>query len=99
MRIQAESESVLQERKRVDRSLRMLRGKLEVLERTRKDADERNQVAHRTNVVMSHEYAASLKVKEYQHHVIMSWDITTKVQSENDWVIRIIILVYFLASK
>lgn len=63
MRIQAESESVLQERKRVDRSLRMLRGKLEVLERTRKDADERNQVAHRTNAAMSHEYSASLKVQ------------------------------------
>ncbi|XP_026725208.1 coiled-coil domain-containing protein 40 [Trichoplusia ni] len=64
MRIQAESESVLQERKRVDRSLRMLRGKLEVLERTRKDADERNQIAHRTNAVMSHEYSASLKDAE-----------------------------------
>ncbi|CAH0579188.1 unnamed protein product [Chrysodeixis includens] len=64
MRIQAESESILQERTRVDRSLRTLRGKLEGLERTRKDADERNQVAQRTNMAISHEYSANLKDAE-----------------------------------
>ncbi|CAH0701377.1 unnamed protein product [Spodoptera exigua] len=61
MRIQAESETVLADRNRVERSLRSLRGRLEVLERTRKDATERNQHAQRSNLAISHEYAASLK--------------------------------------
>ncbi|KAH9640112.1 hypothetical protein HF086_016043 [Spodoptera exigua] len=64
MRIQAESETVLADRNRVERSLRSLRGRLEVLERTRKDATERNQHAQRSNLAISHEYAASLKDAE-----------------------------------
>lgn len=63
MRIQAETERIGQERARVDRSLRDLRGRLEVLERTRKDAAQRNQVAQRANLAVTHEYTANLKVK------------------------------------
>uniref|UniRef100_A0A2A4JTI7 Uncharacterized protein n=1 Tax=Heliothis virescens TaxID=7102 RepID=A0A2A4JTI7_HELVI len=61
MRIQAESEAVALERSRVERSLRTLRGRLQVLEHTRKDATERNQGAQRANLAISHEYAANLK--------------------------------------
>ncbi|XP_075973256.1 lethal (2) 41Ab [Anticarsia gemmatalis] len=64
MRIQAECENVVQERGRVDRSLRELRGRLEVLERTRKDTLERNEMALRANVATSHEYTANLKDAE-----------------------------------
>lgn len=46
----------------MDRSLRELRGRLEVLERTRREAFERNENAQKTNVAMTHEYAANLKV-------------------------------------
>ncbi|XP_038212034.1 coiled-coil domain-containing protein 40 [Zerene cesonia] len=64
MRIQAECERVDGERARVERTLRELRGRLEVLERTRKDSTERNQYAHKTNVAITHEYAANLKDAE-----------------------------------
>ncbi|CAH1645684.1 unnamed protein product [Spodoptera littoralis] len=64
MRIQAESDTVVADRNRVERSLRTLRGRLEVLERTRKDATERNEHAQRSNVAISHEYAANLKDAE-----------------------------------
>ncbi|XP_050346448.1 coiled-coil domain-containing protein 40 [Nymphalis io] len=64
MRIQAESERVLSERGRVERTLRDLRGQLEVLERTRKDAADRNNIAQKTNLAITHEYAASLKDAE-----------------------------------
>ncbi|CAB3253752.1 unnamed protein product [Arctia plantaginis] len=61
---QAECETVLMERARVERSLRELRGRLEVLERTRRDAFERNENAQKTNLAMTHEYAANLKDAE-----------------------------------
>ncbi|XP_034830510.1 coiled-coil domain-containing protein 40 [Maniola hyperantus] len=64
MRIQAETERIDQERARVDRSLRDLRGRLEVLERTRKEAAERNQFAQRANLAVTHEYTANLKDAE-----------------------------------
>ncbi|XP_035433308.2 coiled-coil domain-containing protein 40 [Spodoptera frugiperda] len=64
MRIQAESDTVMADRNRVERSLRTLRGRLEVLERTRKDATERNENAQRSNLAISHEYAANLKDAE-----------------------------------
>ncbi|XP_046960067.1 coiled-coil domain-containing protein 40 [Vanessa cardui] len=64
MRIQAESDRVLSERGRVERTLRDLRGRLEVLERTRKDAADRNNMAQKTNLAITHEYAASLKDAE-----------------------------------
>ncbi|XP_039754155.1 coiled-coil domain-containing protein 40 [Pararge aegeria] len=64
MRIQTETERVGQERARVDRNLRDLRGRLEVLERTRKEASERNQVAQRANLAVTHEYTANLKDAE-----------------------------------
>ncbi|XP_063897908.1 coiled-coil domain-containing protein 40-like [Helicoverpa armigera] len=64
MRIQADSEAVALERSHVERSLRTLRGRLQVLEHTRKDATERNQGAQRTNLSISHEYAANLKDAE-----------------------------------
>ncbi|XP_026490802.2 coiled-coil domain-containing protein 40 [Vanessa tameamea] len=64
MRIQAESDRVLSERGRVERTLRDLRGRLEVLERTRKDAADRNNIAQKTNLAITHEYAASLKDAE-----------------------------------
>lgn len=63
MRIQAECESVLRDKTNVDRSLRQLRGRLEVLERTRKDAIERNETAQRFNLTVTQEYAANLKVR------------------------------------
>ncbi|CAH0398019.1 unnamed protein product [Chilo suppressalis] len=61
MRIQTECENVLMERNRVERSLRSLRGRLEVLERTRKDAVERNQTAQKATQAITHEYVANLK--------------------------------------
>ncbi|CAK1595867.1 unnamed protein product [Parnassius mnemosyne] len=64
MRIQAECERIAQERTNVDRSLRSLRGRLEVIQRTRKDAVERNAGAQRTNAAITHEYTASLKDAE-----------------------------------
>ncbi|XP_052759423.1 myosin-3 [Galleria mellonella] len=64
MRIQAECENVLQERGRVERSLRTLRGQLEVLERARKDAGDRNRGAQRGNQAITLEYAANLKDAE-----------------------------------
>ncbi|XP_045497397.1 coiled-coil domain-containing protein 40 [Colias croceus] len=64
MRIQAECERVDEEKSRVERTLRELRGRLEVLERTRKDSTERNECAHKTNLAITHEYAASLKDAE-----------------------------------
>lgn len=62
MRIQADAENIERERARVDRTLRDLQGKLEVLERNRKDATERNQNAQRTNQAVTFEYTANLKV-------------------------------------
>lgn len=67
MRIQAESDTVMADRNRVERSLRTLRGRLEVLERTRKDATERNENAQRSNLAISHEYAANLKVRSKRY--------------------------------
>ncbi|CAK1547011.1 unnamed protein product [Leptosia nina] len=64
MRIQAECGHVDEERAKVERSLRELRGRLEVLERTRKDSTERNQNALKTNNAITHEYAANLKGAE-----------------------------------
>ncbi|XP_030024984.1 coiled-coil domain-containing protein 40 isoform X2 [Manduca sexta] len=64
MRIQAECEHVLQERAGVERALRELRGRLEVLERTRKDAAEKNDVAQRSTLAVTHEYTANLKDAE-----------------------------------
>ncbi|RVE48084.1 hypothetical protein evm_007271 [Chilo suppressalis] len=66
MRIQTECENVLMERNRVERSLRSLRGRLEVLERTRKDAVERNQTAQKATQAITHEYVANLKDAETQ---------------------------------
>ncbi|KAL0892816.1 hypothetical protein ABMA27_014509 [Loxostege sticticalis] len=66
MRIQAECENVLTERGRVERCLRSLRGRLEVLERTRKDAAERNVSAQRATQAITHEYVANLKDSETQ---------------------------------
>lgn len=65
MRIQAESERVQSECAKVDRSLRDLRGRLEVLERTRKEAVDRNTNAQKANLAITHEYAANLKVRFY----------------------------------
>ncbi|XP_052740436.1 coiled-coil domain-containing protein 40 [Bicyclus anynana] len=64
MRIQSESERIEQERTRVDRFMRDLRGRLEVLERTRKEAADRNHVAQRANLAVTHEYTANLKDAE-----------------------------------
>ncbi|CAG9786322.1 unnamed protein product [Diatraea saccharalis] len=66
MRIQTECENVLMERNRVERSLRTLRGRLEVLERTRKDALERNETAQKSTQAITHEYVANLKDAETQ---------------------------------
>lgn len=65
MRIQAEAESIASEKGRVDRSLRDLQGRLELLERTRKDATERNQNCLRVTQSVTHEYTANLKVRKY----------------------------------
>ena len=62
MRIQAEAERVQSERGKVDRGLRDLRGRLEVLERTRKEAVDKNANAQKANIAITHEYAANLKV-------------------------------------
>jgi hypothetical protein len=62
MRIQAGCEHVAQERARVERSLRELRGRLEVLERARKFAADRNDSAHRAMQALTHQYLAGLKV-------------------------------------
>lgn len=62
MRYQAHCENIAQERQKVERSLRDLRGRLEVLERSRKEANERNQGAQRANLAITHEYSANLKV-------------------------------------
>ncbi|KPJ02646.1 Coiled-coil domain-containing protein 40 [Papilio xuthus] len=64
MRIQAECERIAGERAAVERSLRMLRGRLEVAERTRKDATERNEDAQRAHAALTHEYTANLKDAE-----------------------------------
>ncbi|XP_045525962.1 coiled-coil domain-containing protein 40 isoform X2 [Pieris brassicae] len=64
MRIQAECLHVDEEKARVERSLRELRGRLELLERTRKDSTERNQNAIKANVAVTHEYVANLKDAE-----------------------------------
>ncbi|XP_037872586.1 CAP-Gly domain-containing linker protein 1 [Bombyx mori] len=64
MRIQAERDTVQQERGKVERSLRELRGRLEVLERTRKEANERNDTAQKSNLSVTHEYSANLKDAE-----------------------------------
>ncbi|XP_049869370.1 coiled-coil domain-containing protein 40-like [Pectinophora gossypiella] len=64
MHIQANLETVHQERIKVDRQLRDLRGQLEVLERTRKEANERNQCTQRVNLALTHEYTANLKNAE-----------------------------------
>ncbi|XP_072932201.1 coiled-coil domain-containing protein 40 [Epargyreus clarus] len=64
MRIEAECEHVSQEQGRVERSLRALRGRLELLQRSRKDATERNESSQRMNNAMTHEYAANLKDAE-----------------------------------
>nr|CBH09299.1 putative cohesin subunit [Heliconius melpomene] len=66
MRIQAEAERVQSERGKVDRSLRDLRGRLEVLERTRKDAVDKNTSAQKANLAITHEYAANLKDAEME---------------------------------
>lgn len=62
MRIEAEGERVLLEQARTERNLRELRGRLELLERTRKEATEKNQSAQRANLAITHEYSANLKV-------------------------------------
>ncbi|XP_050670770.1 girdin isoform X2 [Leptidea sinapis] len=64
LRVQAECEHVDEERASVDRSLRELRGRLEVLERTRKESNERNDHLQKANLAISHEYAANLKDAE-----------------------------------
>ncbi|KAJ0177053.1 hypothetical protein K1T71_007062 [Dendrolimus kikuchii] len=64
MRIQVECENVSLERAHVDRNLRELRGRLEVLQRTRKDSMEKNDSAQRCNLAITHEYAANLKAAE-----------------------------------
>ncbi|XP_053607595.1 coiled-coil domain-containing protein 40 [Plodia interpunctella] len=64
MRIQVDCDNVAQEQVRVERVLRDLRGQLEVLQRTRKDAAERNVNAQRANVAITHEYTANLKGAE-----------------------------------
>ncbi|KOB65648.1 putative cohesin subunit [Operophtera brumata] len=48
-------------RSRVERTLRELAGKLEVLERTKKDSLERNDNAQRTNIATTYGYSANLK--------------------------------------
>ncbi|XP_059059138.1 GRIP and coiled-coil domain-containing protein 2 [Achroia grisella] len=64
MRIQAECDKVVQERGWVERSLRELRGRLEVVERARKNAGDRNRGAQRGNQALTLEYAANLKDAE-----------------------------------
>lgn len=63
MRIQTESEAVESDKNRVDRSLRSLSGRLQVLENTRKDAMDRNRDSQKTNLAVTHEYSANLKVR------------------------------------
>lgn len=62
MRIQAECENIENEKTKVNRSLRDLRGRLEVLQRTRKDTTERNDSSERENTSVTFEYSANLKV-------------------------------------
>ncbi|KAM3964343.1 LOW QUALITY PROTEIN: lethal (2) 41Ab [Aphomia sociella] len=64
MRIQAECESLSAERGAVERSLRGLRGRLQLLQRGRTDAGERNSDAQRCNQALTHEYNANLKDAE-----------------------------------
>lgn len=58
----AQLDNIKQERITVDRTLRDLRSRLQVLERNRKEANDRNQNAHRYNLAITHEYTANLKV-------------------------------------
>ncbi|KAJ8727957.1 hypothetical protein PYW08_016342 [Mythimna loreyi] len=64
MRIQAELEAVETDKNRVDRSLRTLSGRLQVLERTRKEALDRNHDTEKSNLATTHEYSANLKDAE-----------------------------------
>ncbi|CAG9584554.1 unnamed protein product [Danaus chrysippus] len=66
MRIEAEGERVLLEQAKTERNLRELRGRLELLERTRKEATEKNQSAQRANLAITHEYSANLKDAEME---------------------------------
>ncbi|XP_073944706.1 coiled-coil domain-containing protein 40-like [Choristoneura fumiferana] len=61
MRIQADIESVTAERAGVERVLRELRGRLEVMERARRDAGERGEALRRDHQALTHDYAAKLK--------------------------------------
>ncbi|GBP75197.1 Coiled-coil domain-containing protein 40 [Eumeta japonica] len=64
MQVTAECEAVANERAAVDRSLRDLRGRLEVLARNRKEVADRNQQAEKSNMAVTHEYVANLKDAE-----------------------------------
>ncbi|CAG9093500.1 unnamed protein product [Plutella xylostella] len=64
LRIQAECDSVTEERNKVDQSLRSLRGKLEVLEHNRKDAIDQNNQKERSILTIAQEYNANLKGAE-----------------------------------
>lgn len=59
----AQLEGIRQERAQVERTLRDLRARLQLLEKNRKEANERNLNAHRYNLAITHEYTANLKVK------------------------------------
>lgn len=71
MRIQADCEAVNADKARVERSLRELRGQLELLQRTRKDATDRNQSQHHATAALTQEYSANLKVS---HLDKMHWN-------------------------
>lgn len=65
MRIQADCDAVNADKARVDRALRDLRGQLELLQRTRKDASDRNQSQNHATVALTQEYSANLKVRDF----------------------------------
>lgn len=58
----AQLEGIRQERTKVERALRDLRARLQLLEKNRKEANDRNLNAHRYNLAITHEYTANLKV-------------------------------------
>ncbi|XP_041978695.1 myosin-16-like [Aricia agestis] len=64
MRTQAEKEHIIEEKQRVDRTLRSLRGRLEVLERERKSAAESHQSAQLDQQAVAYNYSANLKEAE-----------------------------------
>lgn len=59
-------EGIRQERTKVERALRDLRARLQLLEKNRKEANDRNMNAHRYNLAITHEYTANLKVRIFQ---------------------------------